>query len=556
MERSLFFGTPLKSPLELGTPLGSLERLLKSPGTWNAFRLFGTPLKSHSQSRLLKSCLFATGCSGIVAEFTLSTLASYILGNTTLQWTLIMSLMLFTMGVGSRISRYIDRNLLDVFISIEFLLSVLCATCAIAAYFGRALIGESTFVIYGYGCAIGLLIGMEIPIVARMNEAYEGLRTNIASVMEKDYYGALFGGLLFAFLALPKLGLTYTPIALGAVNFAVASALYWKYWNLTVHRGRLHIAFWGVGIGICALAVFARPLVMFGEQSQYRDRIVFTAQTPYQKLVITEWKQNHWLFIDGHIQFSTYDEERYHEPLVHPGMGVAASHENVLILGGGDGLALREVLKYPDVNSATLVDLDPEMTRLGRENPVLLAVNEGAFQDARVTVVHQDAGTFVEQTDRVYDVIIIDLPDPRGPNLARLYSRGFYRNCNNILSKAGILITQASSPLHANKAFLCVIKTIQSAGFETVPYQNAIPTMGTWGWVLAGKQEYISEQELASALSGLVYPGLDTEYLNQEAMLGMMQFWKGALVGMDAIAVNTVMEPVIDQYYREAKWGF
>ena len=511
---------------------------------------------TDSQSRLLKACLFATGCSGIVAEFTLCTLASYILGNTTLQWTIIMSLMLFTMGVGSRISRYIDRNLLDVFITVEFILSVLCATCAIAAYFGRALIGESTFVIYGYGCAIGLLIGMEIPIVARMNDAYEGLRTNIASVMEKDYYGALFGGLLFAFFALPRLGLTYTPIALGAVNFVVAATLYWKYRNLTVHHGRLHIASWAVGIGISTLAVFAKPLVLFGEQSQYRDRIVFTTQTPYQKLVITEWKQNHWLFIDGHIQFSTYDEERYHEPLVHPSMSVAASRENILILGGGDGLALREVLKYPDVRSATIVDLDPEMTRLGRENPFLLEANKGAFLDDRGSVIHQDAGTFVQQTDRVYDVIIIDLPDPRGPNLSRLYSHGFYRDCRNILSSSGILVTQASSPLHANKAFLCIDKTLQSAGFQTVPYQNAIPTMGTWGWITAQKTENGKGTELGFRIGQLTFRDLETKFLDQEAMHGMMKFWKGALESQDAISVNTLTDPVVDQYYREAEWGF
>ena len=511
---------------------------------------------SSNQSRLLKACLFATGLSGIVAEFTLSTLASYILGNTTLQWTLIMSLMHFTMGLGSRISRYLTHNLLDTFITIEFALSALCATCAIAAYFGTAWLGESTALIYGYAAAVGLLIGMEIPIVARMNDAYEGLRTNIASVMEKDYYGALVGGLLFAFIALPRLGLTYTPIALSAVNFSVASLLYWRYRNLMVRRGRLHVAFWTVGLGIIALAVFAKPILLFGEQSQYRDRIVFTAQTPYQKLVITEWKNDHWLFINGNIQFSTYDEERYHEPLVHPALGVARTRESVLILGGGDGLVLREVLKYADVDTATLVDLDPEMTRLGSENPILLDVNGGAFRDPRVTVVHEDAGTFVKHTQSLYDVIIIDLPDPKGPDLARLYARDFYRDCEHILSREGILVTQASSPLHARKAFLCIMKTIESAGFATVPYHNAIPTMGTWGWILAGKTAEISGYDLRNRLVGLRFEEFETHFLNREAMSGMLHFWKGAFDGIEALAVNTMMDPVVDRYYRESEWGF
>jgi spermidine synthase len=237
-------------------------------------------------------------------------------------------------------------------------------------------------------------------------------------------------------------------------------------------------------------------------------------------------------------------------------MSVAASRENILILGGGDGLALREVLKYQDVRSATIVDLDPEMTRLGRENPFLLEANEGAFLDDRGSVIHQDAGTFVQQTDRVYDVIIIDLPDPRGPNLSRLYSHGFYRDCKHILSTAGILVTQASSPLHANKAFLCIEKTLQSAGFQTVPYQNAIPTMGTWGWIAAQKTENGKGEELGSRIEQLVFLDLETEFLDQEAMHGMMKFWKGALEGQDAIAVNTLTNPVVDQYYREAEWGF
>lgn len=510
----------------------------------------------RSRSRLLKACLFATGCAGIVAEFVLSTLASYLLGNPTLQWTLVMSMMLFAMGVGSRLSRHIEARLLDRFIAIEFVLSVLCATSGAAAYFGTAVMGQSAAVIYGYAIAIGVLIGMEIPLVARLNEAYEALRLNLSGVMEKDYYGALLGGLLFAFFALPHLGLTYTPIVLGAVNFSVASVLLWRFRGLTAMPARLTSGFAAVGVLLAALTLLIRPIVMFGEQSRYRDRIVFERQTPYQQIVMTEWKGHHWLYLNESVQFSTYDEERYHEPLVHPAMQLAADPRQVLILGGGDGLALREVVKYPRVERVTLVDLDPAMIDLARTHPVLTSANGDAFRDPRVEVVTDDAGSFLEALAEIYDVIIVDLPDPKGPSLARLYSREFYRTCERHLSASGVLVTQSSSPLHANRAFVCIYRTMQDAGFAVLPYHNALPTMGVWGWNLGMKRNRVSTEALRRRAESLKFERVATRFLNQEAMAGMLHFWKGMFDAEETVAVNTVMEPVIDGYYREAEWGW
>ena len=509
----------------------------------------------EGRSYLLKACLFATGCAGIVAEFTLSTLASYLQGNVTLQWTLVMSLMLFAMGLGSRLSRHLEDRLLDRFIGIEFLLSGLCATCAAAAYFGTAFVEGASAVLYGYAMLIGLLIGMEIPLVARMNEAYEGLKTNIASVMEKDYYGALVGGLLFAFFLLPNLGLTYTPIALGAVNFVVASVLLWRYRDLLEKRKSLIAAFWGVAVGLIVLGVFIRPIILFGEQSRYRDRVIYETQTSYQRIVMTVWKGHHWLYLNGNVQFSTYDEERYHEPLVHPAMKLAGARERVLILGGGDGLAAREVLKYGDVKSVVLVDLDPEMVALAKTHPALLKANEGVFNHAKVQVVNRDAGRFLEESDAFYDVIVVDLPDPKGPNLARLYSREFYRICFKHLSEDGVVVTQSTSPLHAPQAFLCIYRTMQAAGFSVLPYHNAIPTMGDWGWQLGMKSGRISEGGLKQRAMRLNFSNVETRFLNQEAMVGMLHFWKGLFEQAETIVVNTEMEPTVDGYYREGEWG-
>ncbi len=506
--------------------------------------------------RLLKACLFATGLAGIVAEFVLSTLASYLLGNPTLQWTLVLSLMFFAMGLGSRLSRHLAERLLDRFIAVEFILSALCATSAAAAYWGTAFVQEAGAIIYAYAGAIGLLIGLEIPLVTRMNDAYEELRTNIASVMEKDYFGALAGGLLFAFFALPKLGLTYTPIALGTVNFAVASALLWRYRSLLARPGALIAAFWITAVGLVALGVFMKPIVRFGEQSRYRDRVIFEAQTPYQRIVMTQWKGYHWLYLNGGMQFSTYDEERYHEPLVHPAMGLSASRERVLILGGGDGLALREVLKYGDVKRVTLVDLDPEMIRLARTHAVFVEANEGALEDERVDVVTRDAGRFLADDAGIYDVILVDLPDPKGPDLARLYSKEFYTACKRHLSQHGTLVTQSSSPLHARRAFLCVYRTLKAAGFHVLPYHNSIPTMGQWGWHLAMKEGVISEPDLKQRAMALRFSEVETVFLNHEAMAGMLHFWKGMFDGLEDVEVNTELAPVVDRYYRESEWGW
>jgi len=508
------------------------------------------------QSFMLKACLFATGCAGIVAEFTLSTLASYLMGNTTLQWTLVMSLMLFSMGLGSRWSRYLTDRLLDRFIAVEFLLSVLCASCAAASYFATAFVNHAGIVIYGYAMAIGALIGMEIPLVARLNESYEELRSNIASVLEKDYYGSLVGGLLFAFFALPKLGLTYTPVALGAVNFCVASILVWRYRGLLERRWQLMSAFWATAAGLAILGLMIRPIVLFGEQSRYRDRIVYEEQTPYQRIVMTTWKGHIWLYLNGSVQFSTYDEARYHEPLVHPAMQLAGSREQVLILGGGDGMAVREVLKYPDVAWVTLVDLDPAMTALGKTYPALVEANRGALLDDRVRILNQDAGRFLADSKTLYDVILVDLPDPKGPDLARLYSREFYRSCEKHLAKDGVMATQSSSPLHALKAFVCVNRTMASAGFAVVPYHNALPTMGEWGWNLGMKVAGETEETLKKRLMNVSFEEIETRFINREAMIGMLQFWKGMFDQASEVTVSTEVEPTVDGYYREAEWGW
>jgi len=492
-----------------------------------------------------------------VAEFVLSTLATYLIGNAVFQWTVVMSLMLFAMGVGSRLSKVCRQTLLDTFILVEFGLSLLCASSAAVAYGLAAFTSHINLFIYAMALLIGALIGFEIPLVTRLNQSHEELRSNIATVMEKDYYGALLGGLFFAFFGLPYLGLTYTPLVLGAINFLVASLLLLFFFRLIAKKRVVIAAFAASCLFLVSLGILAKPIMIYGEQRQYRDKVIYARQTPYQNIVMTQWKEYYWLFINGQEQFSSFDEEKYHEPLVHPAMKLAADRRDVLILGGGDGLALREVLKHPDVASVILVDLDKEMTDLARSHPVLVGINEGSMNDTRLEVVNRDARAFLRENRNLYGVIIVDLPDPDTIDLMPLYSLSFYKLARKHLIRGGILVTQATSPYFSRKAFLCIIRTIKEAGFSVLPYHNQIPTMGEWGWVLGTKKKEMDDETLKSLALAVDFTGIDTRFLNRDALVSMVHFGKGVLdeEGMEKTGVNTEINPVLHRYYLSGTWG-
>ena len=507
------------------------------------------------RSNVLKLALFATGLSGIVAEYVLSTLATYFLGDSVFQWTMIVSIMLFSMGLGSRVSKGITSRLLERFIFIEFTLSLLAAFVSVITYTASAFYGYVGFVIYSMSVIIGLLIGMEIPIVVRLNDEFEELRINVSSVLEKDYYGSLLGGMFFAFIGLPYLGLTYTPFILGSINFMVACGLFFMLRSALDKKleWRLTIATAGV-LALLVLGVyFAEPIIRYGEQLRYKDRVIYEEQTKYQRITITRSDEGHWLFLNGNQQLSSIDEVMYHEPLVHPVMRLSKDPRNVLIMGGGDGGAAREVLKYEQVENITLVDLDPAMTKLGQTHPWLVAMNNNAMNHEKVTIVNQDGFNFLEDDRSFYDVIIIDLPDPRTVELGRLYSFEFYKLCHNRLRPNGLIITQAGSPYYAARAFNCIGKTIQTAGFATAPLHNQVVTLGEWGWVLGAKTG--QKEGLKEALQALRFDDIDTEWINHEAMTLITSFGKKVFPGdTDSVEVNKIHNPVLYKYYLDGKW--
>ena len=510
--------------------------------------------KLRRLSFILKICVFATGCAAMVTEYTLATLASYLLGDSIRQWTIVISLMLFSMGLGSRYSRKFEAQLLDRFVLIEFGLSFLCTFSAMFCFWISAYTINFGLVVYAVACMIGFMTGLEIPLITRINQSYESLRENISSVMEYDYYGGLLGGALFAFVLLPFLGLTYTPVLIGSLNLLVASLILWYFPDRLMRPRILNIQFAALFLVSVLAFVVAKPIVLYGEQHKYKDKIVYQEQTRYQKIVVTQWKEDYWLFINGSTQFSTYDEERYHEPLVHPLMGLIKERKDILLLGGGDGLAAREILKYPDVENLTLVDLDPAMTRLARQDTIFLSINQGSLNDPRVRVVNQDAYQFIKNSGDLYDAVIIDLPDPKSVSLSLLYSLGFYKMVEKHLKPFGSMVTQSTSPLYSPEAFLCIKKTMEAAGFSTVPYQNSVPSMGQWGWVIGVRHEAMPAQRLKQELLTLEFADIETRFFNRDAMISMAHFGKGLFEKEAQIEPNTQFDHNILKYYRQGNW--
>ncbi len=508
-----------------------------------------------SRSNILKLALFATGLSGIVAEYILSTLATYFLGNSVFQWTMIVSIMLFSMGLGSRFSKFIRENLLQNFIRIEFTLSILVAFVSVITYSVSAYYGSTGFIIYLLSIIIGLLIGMEIPLVIRINNEFEELHVNVSSVMENDYYGSLLGGVFFAFIGLPYLGLTYTPFILGSINFIVACSLFAILRKSVAPPQRLQLTFTTlmVFILIGGGSLVADAIVKFGEEVRYRDRVVFEKQSKYQKIIITQSQEDFWLFINGNQQLSSIDEVMYHEPLVHPVMRLSKFAKNVLIMGGGDGGAVREVLKYKEVENITVVDLDPAMTELGQEHSILVEMNQNAMNHDKVNIINTDGFNYLEGDHQYYDVIIIDLPDPKTIELGRLYSFEFYSLCSKRLRPNGFIITQAGSPYYAAKAFNCINLTMQEAGFTTIPLHNQVVTLGEWGWVMGAKNA--EKTRLKSALQNLEFDNIPTNWINHEAMTLITSFGKKAFM-QDTIPVevNRIHNPVLYKYYLDGRW--
>jgi spermidine synthase len=236
------------------------------------------------------------------------------------------------------------------------------------------------------------------------------------------------------------------------------------------------------------------------DENLYADEVIFSRQSRFQRIVLTRWKDDLRLFLNGHLQFSSQDEYRYHEALVHPGLAALPGARRVLVLGGGDGLAVREILKYPSVEQITLVDLDPEMTRLFSDHPLLAPLNAASLRSPRVRIVNADAFPWLDSTGDVFDFAVADFPDPTNFSLAKLYTTAFYRLLAKRLSARGMAVVQSTSPMFARQSYWCIVETLKQAGFRTYPYHVYVPSFGEWGFVLAALGPYEPPLDLPEGL--------------------------------------------------------
>ena len=441
------------------------------------------------ESHVLLLSIFIAGLCSIVYELLIATTGAYFLGDSITQFSLTIGIYMAFMGLGSYVSRWVrDARMLECFIGFELLLALLGGCSVPLLYFAYAQGWPLQLVSGTLTAVIGTLIGLEIPLLSRLMERHYSLKANIANVLSIDYLGALIATLVFPFLLLPWLGIFKTSLAFGLVNLSIALTLLWYFYRQMAvsHRLKLRTALVLVFISLAGLMAAGKQLNQKWNEALYEDRIVHTEQSRYQQLVLTRHKQDIRLYLNGGLQFSAIDEYRYHESLVHPAMARLKQASKVLILGGGDGLAVRELLKYPQLEMIALVDLDPAVARLARENPHLKDLNKNSLSHEKVRVIHDDGFVFLSQSKDLYDLILVDLPDPKTVSLARLYSKQFYLTARKHLTPGGIMVTQATSPFFARQAFWSIHNTVAAAGFEHVlPYHVNIPSFGEWGFVMA-----------------------------------------------------------------------
>jgi spermidine synthase len=448
---------------------------------------------------------------------------------------------MFFMGVGSYLSKYYQDRLIQRFVHIEYLIGLIGGFSAFLLYLSFSLSEfyyPTAFILIA---SISTLIGLEIPLVTRFLSSYNSLEGSLSTILSADYLGALLASILFPIVLLPYIGIMKSAFLIGILNIAVATYTARVFQqDLLSYRRTFYLGCGAIFILLVGL-LQSNNFVGFFEKFVYQDEIIYSEQTAYQKIILTRFKNDTRLFLNGNLQFSSLDEHRYHEPLVHTVLSRIPNRETVLILGGGDGMALREVLKYPDLKRAVLVDLDTSMTQLAKTHPTFRELNKNSLLHPKAEVINQDAFSYIEQSSEMYSAVIIDLPDPNDLSLGKLYTKEFYELLKKRISPGGAMITQSSSPYLARKTFWCINKTLGEVFENVLPMHVYIPSFGPWGFNVAWQQ---------GALQEVVNITVPNKFLNPEVMKAMLIF--DADMSEVPVETNKLDNQVVVQYYESS----
>jgi len=479
---------------------------------------------------------------GLIYELLAGTLASYLLGDTITQFSTVIGVYLFSMGVGSWLSRFVERHVPRRFVQVELAVALVGGALAPILFLTFTFTDAFRLILYGSVFVIGALVGLEIPLLLRILKDTVRFKDLVGQVLAVDYLGALAASLLFPLLLVPHLGLVRTSLFFGILNAVVGLWITWVLAPVLKQVTGLRLQALGI-IGVLGFGmIFADRLTDLSEEAIYPDPVVYTKASPYQRIVVTRSARSLNLFINGNLQFSSMDEHRYHEALVHPVAMRAEKLSQVLVLGGGDGLAVRELLRYPEVERVVLVDLDPAMTELATQMKPLADLNRASLSDPRVEVRNEDAFAYLRDATETFDLVIVDFPDPNNFSLGKLYTTRFYRLLKARLAPHGVGVVQSTSPLLARKSFWCVNATLQAVGLWTEPYHALVPSFGEWGYVLIAHAHPPLHREMPDGL----------RFLTPELLPTLTVF--PADMGPVPVEVNRLDNQILVHYYED-EWG-
>ena len=434
------------------------------------------------------------------------------------------------------------------FVEVELSVAVVGGFSAPLLFLSFAHLSYFGAVLYGIVFIIGVLVGLEIPLMMRILKDELDFKDLVSRVLAFDYIGALVASLLFPIFLVPKLGLNRTSLLFGMLNAAVGI---WGTWLLAplIKRNVTLLRVKGVVIIVLLAIGFIKAdrLTTLAEDALFMDNIIFARSSAYQRIVVTKGKTGYALFLNGNLQFNSFDEYRYHEALVHPAFAAyQGSPKRVLVLGGGDGLALREIEKYSSVEFIQIVDLDPEMTRISYSVPALGELNRHSFDDPRVHLTNADAFVWLDSAQtEPFDIAIVDFPDPNNFALGKLYTTRFYNLLKNKLKPDSSVVIQTTSPLIARQSFWCIVKTLEAVGFNVRPYQTTVPSFGIWGYALAKLEPFDQPQKPPA--------GIELHFLNDNSFASMFEFSSDTSRPDEDIEVNRLDNQALVRYY-ETEW--